>query len=287
MKRVLTTLVASTVLFSQSIQADINTDANQIFNDAQKVYSELFPSNQKTQTLEPWLFRFYSKSGIYLGVNKEDSGVYLLGGTFGTSPVYIDQTDQILSMLNAKKGITTDGTTFCNLASIPEGISYQQNNNTISLSTNGQCIKLPEIASKNYCDVNPSTDSSGIAITTGINVLIQSNVQDFEITGLLIDLPESATNALFGTKVCLINAPYDFTSYHVNNDLCIDMTDQLLSANPSIISYSNLPITLRYKSSAISTIVSDCFATDADAISDAVTGEVWTKNEDSSFMKIN
>jgi len=283
----LTTLVASAILFSQSIQADINTDANQIFNDAQQVYSELFPSNQQTQTLEPWLFRFYPKSGIYLGVNKEDSGVYLLGGNFGTSPVYIDQTDQILSMLSAQKGTTTDSATLCNLASIPEGISYQQNNNTINLSTNGQCIKLPEIASKMLCDINPSTDSSGVPIATDINVLIQSNIQDHQITGFLIDIPESETNALFGTKVCLINAPHNFTSYHISNDLCIDMTDQVLSINPDIISYINPPLTVHYKSSQISTIVFDCFATDADAISDAVTGEVWTKNEDSSFTKIN
>ncbi len=283
MKHPLTLLVTSSLLFSQSILADINTDATQIFNDAEQVYSQFFPSQQATQTLEPWLFRFYPKTKTYLGVNKNDAGVYLLGGQFGKTPLYVGSTQQILDKLNAEKGTAGNNADLCNTASLPTGMTYQQNGNVATISTNGQCVKISG-SPQNYCNVNPSVNNTGAAIKTGTHVLISSQVQDFQLSGLNLPIP-NLQDSLTNIKNCIINAPKELTSSVVKTDLCLDITQQF-STNPSIASFITSPVTIKYTSSTTSTVVSDCFATDATSISDTVTGEVWV-NQNGSFVKVN
>jgi hypothetical protein len=41
--------------------ADIISDSEQIMDDAQKVYPNLFPFKQETQILEPYRYRFYPR----------------------------------------------------------------------------------------------------------------------------------------------------------------------------------------------------------------------------------
>jgi len=283
MKHPFITLITSTLLFSQSIQADINTDAAQIFNDAQLVFPQFFPSQQQTQISDPWLFRYYSKTKIYLGVNKNDAGVYLLGGQFGTAPLFVGSTQKIVAMLNSQKDTANNNPRICNTEKLPTGMSYQQNGKVATISTNGQCIKIPSTP-KNYCAINPTVNNSGVAVKTGINVLMHSQSQSFQLSGLTLPIP-NLQNSLTNIKSCIMNAPQELSSYVVKTDICFDITEQF-SNNPSIATFVKPPVTIKYTGSTTSTVVSDCFATDAQSISDAATGEVWI-NQNGGFVKAN
>lgn len=59
-------LVISLLMSIQATHADIASDAEQVFSGGQYIYPQYFPSNKNTQTLAPWLYRFYSDTGIYL-----------------------------------------------------------------------------------------------------------------------------------------------------------------------------------------------------------------------------
>ena len=85
----------ATVAFLGNIQssvADVATDTEKLLNWAQNNYKNFFPSIQPTQTLEPWLYRFYPETGIYAGVNKSTNDVYVMGGQFGNDPQHIQES---------------------------------------------------------------------------------------------------------------------------------------------------------------------------------------------------
>lgn len=57
--------------------ADLSSDTETLLNWAENTYPAYFPNHQATQSIEPWLFRFYPDTGIYAGVNKGDNKVYV------------------------------------------------------------------------------------------------------------------------------------------------------------------------------------------------------------------
>ncbi|MDB5870891.1 MAG: hypothetical protein JWQ07_333 [Ramlibacter sp.] len=66
-------------------------------------YSQYFPSHQPTQSsYPPFLFRYYSATNTYLGVVVQPSntytasGVYVMGGAFGGSPMYVGQLGEFV-----------------------------------------------------------------------------------------------------------------------------------------------------------------------------------------------
>lgn len=267
----------------QPVKADLISDSEQIMNDAEQVYPQFFPSNQVTQVFDPYRYRFYPSSGIYLGINQNDEGVYLLGGSFGNTLNYIGQTDNVIALLNSQMGggSSSGKAEICNTSEIPDGFSYRQDGDTTFVTTNGQCIVLPE--NKNICDTNPETDASGNVIATGINVFSQMDITKFEISG--IDSPgfDSIAQEMTNQKICIIHAPTDFPKHTVDADICLDITNQLgdLSAIPGVTP----PVTTRFESISSSVVVDDCFTTDASLISNLVTDELWL-NQNGSFVKI-
>lgn len=60
------------------------------------------PAPQSTQTLFPFLYRHYPGTGTYLGVVVEPNaaftlyGVYVMGGAFGSAPIYVGQLTTFL-----------------------------------------------------------------------------------------------------------------------------------------------------------------------------------------------
>ncbi len=68
-----------------------------IFDWAETNFPQHFPTKEKTQISAPWSFRYYPTTNIYLGVNNDDNGVYVLGGTFGGTPLRIDSRESILN----------------------------------------------------------------------------------------------------------------------------------------------------------------------------------------------
>ena len=72
--------------------ADFNSDTEKLLNWAETTYPNYFPNHQITQSIDPWLFRYYPDTKIYAGVNKTNNDVYVLGGQWGDtlSDVVID-----------------------------------------------------------------------------------------------------------------------------------------------------------------------------------------------------
>jgi len=78
------------------VKADLACESDLLFNWAEAHFQDLFPRPANTETLAPWLYRFYPESGIYAGVNS-DKDVYLMGGSFGNEPFYIDKLGNLLT----------------------------------------------------------------------------------------------------------------------------------------------------------------------------------------------
>lgn len=79
--------------------ADTASDTDTLLNWAENNYPEYFPTHQTTQSIAPWLFRFYPDKNVYAGVNTSNNGVYVLGGPWGIDkPTYIDSLYNLLSV---------------------------------------------------------------------------------------------------------------------------------------------------------------------------------------------
>ena len=267
------------------VHADLVSDSEQILNDAQTVYRDLFPSNQTTQTFDPYRYRFYPLTGIYLGINQNDAGVYLLGGIFGDTPKYVDQTDKVIALLKAQingSDSSNSKSDICDTSNISDGFTYRREGNTTYISTNGQCIAIPE--NRNSCETLPETDANQQPIETGIHALSQSSVSDFEITGLNLPGFDANIQDRIDQKTCSIHAPRELTNQTIHSDICLDITSQLGALGD--ISGVTPPITNRFKSTVSFTKVDDCFKTDAAIITNLVTKEIWT-NQNGTFVKAN
>jgi hypothetical protein len=173
--------------------------------------------------------------------------------------------------------------TACDAAQAPVGVSYNQSGNTTTVTTNGQCIPLPATS---ICRP-PAVQSA-----TGASVLSSTNLTSFSMGGISVapGLPnpfDLIAQGFATTKSCVRNVPSNYSTYTVNMDVCYDITSQLGSAAQSIPGVMTVtpPITERLQGNVVNTPVADCFATDATSVVDALTNEVWAK-QNGSWVKI-
>jgi hypothetical protein len=285
MKLFFTVLVISLTVIVQPIQADVVSDSEQIMNDAQQVYPRFFPPSQATQVSAPYLYRFYSSTGIYLGINQNDSGVYVLGGSFGNTPVYINTTANVITLLKSQigSGSNDSRSTICDTRDIPTGFSYRHEGNTTYVTTNGQCLVLPK--NSNSCKPKAETNNSGTPIATGIHLLSDVTVNNLEVTGFNVSGFDSLAKGVTNQKTCIIHAPTIFTNHTVISDICLDITNQLGDLSLLPAGTITPPVTVRSETTVVSVKVDDCFNTDASTITNLVTEEVWIEQND-SFVKV-
>lgn len=173
----------------------------------------------------------------------------------------------------------------CNTSTAPVGMNYSQSGNTITVSTNG-CIAMPAAS---MC--TPSSPQA-----TGINVLVSNTTTAASLSGITFNVPgmpnpfESMAAAYASTKTCIRNAPADYGSLRINYNVCYDITSQM-AASLSTLQASGMvsvkpPITVATQGSSTMKVVADCTASGADAITDAVTGQIWIKQSDGSYLAI-
>lgn len=259
-----------------SALADVASDTEKLLNWAQNSYKDLFPSIRPTQTLEPWLYRFYPETGIYAGVNKNDSGVYVLGGRFGGAPKKIDSLAAIITQIDYSNGNT--GVPGCDATQIPAGITASQSGNVVTVTTNGQCIPMPSDTDICKFPQQPTI--------TNISVLGTNSVTNSQITGVSIgsgpNMFQQLADMSANVKACTINAPAGSEKLIVNSDLCFDITSAV-EGLPGITITG--PVQYLMKGTFATQIVADCFKTDASVITNAVTGEVWVR-QNGQLVKI-
>ncbi len=280
-----TSIALCLTLIIQPVQADIVSDSEQIMNDAQQVYPQFFPSSQTTLEFAPYRYRFYPSSGIYLGINQNDSGVYVLGGSFGSSEDYIDNTVNVIALLKSQGGggNSNNRSQVCDTRNIPTGFNYRHEGNTTYVTTNGQCLVLPK--NSNSCKPKAETNNSGTPIATGIHLLSDVTVNNLEVTGFNVSGFDSLAKGVTNQKTCIIHAPTIFTNHTVISDICLDITNQLGDLSLLPAGTITPPVTVRSETTAVSVKVDDCFNTDASTITNLVTEEVWIE-QNGSFVKV-
>jgi hypothetical protein len=76
--------------------------AEQLLDFAEAAFPAYFPVHQSTSTLDPFRFRHYPQTGVYVGVVVKPGmgytmdGVYVMGGPFGEEPVYVGQISDLI-----------------------------------------------------------------------------------------------------------------------------------------------------------------------------------------------
>ena len=294
MKFPLAPIAISIVCVAQPVQADIASDTTQIMTLITQLFPEEFSVDQPILTYETvWLYRT-GKTGVIVGVNQVNGDVYLLGGEIGPNPILVGQSDEVVALLqgqNSNAGGVGGVAEVCDISNVPAGYSYSREGNVITVSTNGQCIAIPE--NQNYCEATPEVDAAGKPVATGLHVLTQTNVTSFNFTGLDYNIPgasnplDSMAQNLANSGSCVINAPADFTNMSINTDICFDMTSQLggLTSIPGVLTITP-PVTASFVGSSNISTVDDCFASGAISITDIVTEETWILTN-GSYVKIN
>lgn len=286
-------VLANYILSLNNTEAEISTqtliDTETLLNWAENTYAELFSDHQITQNIEPWLFRHYPQTGIYAGVNTSDLNVYVLGGPWGNNPVFIDSLSNLLVLIansNDDSGNNNNRTATCNTTNAPAGLLYTQNGNIVNVTTNGECIPLPE--NTNLCPLPPQPSATSTSLLTTFTQTSRSVTKGIESNGRLVreSLP---TSEMLRTKYCTINASEEAIDLIVHADFCYDMTAEFLGRSFSSITI-NPPVTFATKGVFEHKRInsdSSCFDYEATIITDAATGEVWKRQEDGSYIKVS
>ncbi len=275
---VLVACLTGVVLSISPVSAATTNEIETVLNWAESNFPELFPNHRTTQMVAPWAFRFYPSTGIYVGIRDDD--VFVLGGPWGLdSPTRVGSVPAFLAQIQGSGG---DGSVpaCSDVVDIPAGMVITQNGNVVNITTNGQCINIPNPENANFCEP-PAPPQP-----TGISVLSTTSNTSFETTGITIDLP-GFPNPLdsFAQNIssCIINAPAEAVNSVVNSNICFDVTDQFSSIPSGFGVTVTPPVTIATISTSTSQQVSDCFATNATSISDVFTGETWV-NVNGSFV---
>ena len=289
MKHAMKLLLVSACAFAILVQtyfasANLAVDTERLLNWAETTFPQYFPSHQGTQSIEPWLFRYYPESQIYAGVNKSDNSVYVLGGAFGSTPTRIDSLVNLMTQVNNSGG--NGSIAGCDTSTAPAGISYSQSGNVVTVTTSGQCVPAPELSNSNFCQPPKQTAPSGISLL-GSNTVSSSQITGISVTGFPIDIKQ-IVDATANVKHCTKNAAVETANIIVNSDLCFDVTTAITSlippGTPGIV--TNPPVLYSTKGTFTSQTVADCFATEATTVTDAFTGEVWIRNQAGIFEKM-
>lgn len=250
-------LTMTILLTPQLCAADIAADAETILNWAEKNFPAILPGHDTTKTLEPYLYRNYPQTKLYVGINKQNSNVYYIGEADlikGVAPSLYDSVANVLKQA-APAGTSPSGpstTTACNTATLPAGITATQSGNVIKIATNG-CIPEPEAANSNLCS---STAMGNVSIKATLTF-------------------QSTTNGVSETSkfvACTSHASGENSSARVESDLCY-------------ISKTTPPVTTRTIGTQVYERVDDCLKTDAQTVSDLLTGDTYV-NAGSGFIKL-
>ncbi len=92
----------------------------QLFDFAEAQFPQYFPSHQATRSSEPFRYRHYPETGVYIGVavtpgmGYQQDGLYVMGGALGSSPSYVGQVGALLDfdkdgVANADDAVPLDG----------------------------------------------------------------------------------------------------------------------------------------------------------------------------------
>jgi hypothetical protein len=296
-RKLTNTALAMLLLAASQGQADTSSDAEKLLDWAEKTFPQYFSVHKSTLTSGPWIYRNYSEKGILAGVNKDDLKVYVMGGSFGTSPTVVGSLADLMGQVNGTTaGGSADAFKACDAATVPAGMTVSQSGNVVTVKTNG-CIAIPTDTS--FCDISDLTykkEATGISIYSTTKFLSPPVLKGITYGDNYKSLIEdSLGKASDNSGYCIINAPREMEAnlYTVNLDACYDMTSTFAAFKdiPSIPGAPTLitvtpPVTYSLKTSSTMKQVSDCFTQGAGVVTNYLTEEVWVKNASGAYEKI-
>lgn len=218
---------------------------------------------------------------VHVGYGKTPAEIFT-PGHFGT--IISKKTSSNTNPNTNNNPPTSSPTSACDTTTAPEGISYTQNGNNITVTTNGKCIVPPKAG---LCNAPAPTTATNISMSQTMNVTA------FEMSGIQVNIPgmpnpfEQMGKALTGAKTCLKNVPANYSTFTIDADVCYDITESTKSI-PNVGSFITItpPVTEKFKGTIVNTSVTDCFSSGADTISDVLTKETWIKQADGSYLKV-
>lgn len=77
---------------TQALAVMPRVEATELMDWAERSFPLFFAGRETNRTLAPFVYRFYERTGIYLGL--DDDRIYVMGGPFGTSPLLVGTTGQ-------------------------------------------------------------------------------------------------------------------------------------------------------------------------------------------------
>ncbi len=270
-------LTISSLVFTLGMShayADFSSDAEILLNWGEKNYSQILTTHETTKVLPPWYYRYYPVANVYVGLNSQDNGIYVLNGAPGAVPVLFGNVPDFLKQINSTNS------TYCDQNLAPEGFSFQQVGNVIKVSTNGQC---PRLTARPVC--TPSANEPGVS------VLSSTDIRNFTLDGISFTNPaigslvQPAIQKAGKTNTCIINAPKSLLTQTIDMDVCVDVSDKLSDfSNLSSFFIAKPPITMKIQGGVVNLPTDDCFKTDSTYIINALTKESWN-NVNGVFIK--
>jgi hypothetical protein len=176
--------------------------AEQLLNFAETTFPNFFPVHQTTGTFDPFLFRYYPQTGIYVGVVVKANmgftldGVYVMGGPFGDAPMYVGQLSSFITPVDPGTGGPTGPNNGCYDLALHDAtgtriVVVMQHS---GISTGTQTM--------DWTVKGPKTFEGQSAIET-----------DFRLSGTMTTQGQSATSDFTTTSYGRATGTAEFTSY--------------------------------------------------------------------------
>jgi len=162
-KKIWLTFIFIFVSSISTANATLLDDSNTIFNWAEMTYPQYFsPAGQQTQTADPWYFRYYPSTGIYVGVNTQNE-VYVLGGEFGNTPVFVDTVTNVLAQINSSNNTANNNPGNGNCVTLPFPSSGIQANYNVTSSEGSGSINVTYNSTNSTTAISTQTSSFAAA----------------------------------------------------------------------------------------------------------------------------
>jgi hypothetical protein len=174
--------------------------AEQLLNYAETTFPNFFPVHQATGTFDPFLFRYYPQTGIYVGVVVKANmgytldGVYVMGGPFGDAPIYVGQLSTFITPVDPGTGGPTGPNNGCydlgllDTAGTRIDLTMQHTGDSTGLLTqvwtiNGAKTFEGQAAVETQIKHTGTLTSSGMSVPTNMDIKgYQKRTGDAEVT---------------------------------------------------------------------------------------------------------
>lgn len=181
--------------------------ARQLLDFAESQFPQYFPSSQATAALAPFVYRYYSQTGIYVGVVITSGqgynylGVYVMGGPFGTQPVFVGP---LASFITPVEPATGPGPTGVSNGCYDQQLAYADTPGTRYVITERSDAAMFQDSTYDWRVIGPTT-FEGHAVTDSVMSYVQGHYPE--------GIPEAVLKGAVGHLYTRRTGPAEITYY--------------------------------------------------------------------------